>query len=675
MNTNDLRAVETKITELRSILNQLNYEYYVLNASSVPDSEYDRYMRELQKMEKEYPELNDLNSPTNRVGGLVSEKFEKVTHTFPMLSLSNAFSADDLHAFDQRIRKVTPNITYVCELKIDGLAMSLYYENGEFVRAATRGDGVTGENVTENVRTIRAIPLQIDFTEPIEVRGEVYMGKQQFEELNEQREADGEELFANPRNAAAGSIRQLDSRVAASRKLSMFVYGTNMEGYDELARDNKHSGMLEELTALNFPTNKEAKVCVTIEQVIAYVEYWQEHRQELSYEIDGIVIKVDDSTVYDTIGYTAKAPKWAIAYKFPPEEVLTVVEDIIWTVGRTGQVTPNAVFPPTSVAGSTIRRATLHNEDYIFNKDIRIGDTVVLRKAGDVIPEVAHVVVDRRENGIEPYVIPMTCPSCGEQLYRDQDESALYCVNLACSARIVGAIAHYASRNALNIDGLGEKVVETLFEHGRLKVFTDLYRLKDVREELLSIDRFGEKSYENLIQAIEKSKEQSAEKLLFGLGIRHVGEKTAKILLEVFETIPKIGEATREELLAVDSIGDKIAESILFWFHEPANIEMLRELESFGVNMKFLNHVSDVENFVTGKTIVLTGTMQNMKRKELQAFLEKLGAKVTSSVTKKTDIVVYGESAGSKLTKAEELEIETMTEEALFEQIKNEVEV
>ena len=658
----------TRIEELRQLLNQYNYEYYVLDNASIPDVKFDALMHELMQLEQENPEYFDKNSPTQRVGGFVSEKFQKVIHATPMLSLSNAFSEGDLRDFDQKVKAIAPESTYVCELKIDGLAMSLFYENGIFVRAATRGDGVTGEDVTENVRTVKAIPLQL--TEPltVEVRGEVYMPKRSFLELNEMRLEQGQPLFANPRNAAAGSIRQLDSRIAAERKLSMFVYGTDTGGYELLTENGLHSEMLASLAKLHFPVNSEIRTCQTIDEVLAYIKQWTQQRELLGYEIDGIVIKVNNTAYYEQIGYTAKAPKWAIAYKFSAEEVETTIEDIIFTVGRTGQVTPNAVFPPTLVAGSTIQRATLHNEDNVVNKDIRVGDTVVLRKAGDVIPEVVRVVLEKRPQGAQPFKMLTHCPSCGHTLYRDADEAAYFCVNPDCDARIIGGLTHYASRNALNIDGLGEKVVAMLYENKLIRTFSDLYHLKF--DDLVALERFGAKSATNLLAAIKTSKAQSADKLLFGLGIRHVGEKTAKILLEDFGSIPALAQATKGELLAIHTIGERIADSVVFWFQDQNCQELIAELQTLGVNMQYLGQVKEKNAFVTGKTIVVTGKLEQMGRKEIESLLENMGAKVTGSVTKKTNLVIYGDAAGSKLTKAEQLGVETMTEEAFFKALE-----
>jgi len=664
--------VERVINNLRAELNQYNYEYYVLNESSVNDTTYDQKMRELLALEQEHPQFFDPNSPSQRVGGSVSDKFAKVTHRYPMLSLSNAFNEQDLLNFDRRVKEVAKDATYVCELKIDGLAMSLYYEAGQFVQAATRGDGVTGEDVTDNIRTIKAIPLTLAKPYTFEVRGEVYMPKKSFEALNEVRAERGEQLFANPRNAAAGSVRQLDSKIAAERKLSMFIYGTNMEGYTTLAEHGLHSEMLDTLKGLHFPMNPETKKARTIDDVLAYVQYWTEHRGDLSYDIDGIVIKVDQSTSYEQIGYTAKAPKWAIAYKFPAEEVETIVEDIVFTVGRTGQITPNAVFAPTLVAGSTIQRATLHNEDNVINKDIRIGDTVIIRKAGDVIPELTRVVIDKRPPGTTPFKMITHCPSCGHELYRDPEEAAHFCVNLDCDARIIGALTHYASRNALNIDGLGEKVVQLLYEEKLIKSFTDLYKLR--YDDLVQLERFGAKSATNLLSAIENSKRQSAEKLLFGLGVRHVGEKTAKILLEHFKTMQALSAASKEQLLSIHTIGARIADSLTFWFEDESTREILDELERFDVNMAYIGEETSTHPLLTGKTIVVTGKMEQLDRKEMTRFLEKYGAKVTSSVSNKTDLLIYGEAAGSKRTKAESLGVELMSEAQFFAAFKDVIE-
>lgn len=659
---------EQYIKELRQMLNDYNYQYYVLNASSVSDAEYDQKMQELMTLEKQYPQFFDKNSPSQRVGGFVSDKFAKVTHTYPMLSLANSFNREDLFDFDRKIKEVVPDATYVCELKIDGLAMSLYYEDGKFVQAATRGDGVTGEDVTENVRTIKTIPLELTKPYTLEVRGEVYLPHKMFFKLNEQRRMSEQDVFANPRNAAAGSIRQLDSKIAAQRGLAMFVYGTNMEGYATLTAHGLHSEMLTALAALHFPVNKEIKQYETIDGVMDYITYWTEHRRSLDYDIDGIVIKVDQTTAYDVIGYTAKAPKWAIAYKFPAEEVETIVEDIVFTVGRTGQITPNAVFPPTFVAGSTIQRATLHNEDNVMNKDIRIGDTVVIRKAGDVIPEVARVVLDKRPVGAEPFQMITHCPSCGHALYRDEDEAAHFCINPDCDARIIGALTHYASRNALNIDGLGEKVIQLLYEKKLIRSFTDLYQLQ--YDDLIQLERFADKSANNLLEAIADSKKASADRLLFGLGIRHVGEKTAKLLLQYFGTIEALQKATKEELLSIHTIGERIADSVIFWFQDPTCIAIIEQLQHFDVNMAYLGTKMTQNNFIAHKTFVITGKMEQMSRQEISELLESMGAKVTNTVTRKTDFVIYGEAAGSKLEKAEALGIKTLTEAELFEQIE-----
>lgn len=659
--------IAKQIETIRKMLNQYNYEYYVLNASTVSDAMYDQQMKELIKLEQEHPEYADKNSPSQRVGGFISDKFEKVTHAYPMLSLGNGFNDADIRDFDRKVKEIYPAATYVCELKIDGLAMSLYYENGRFVRAATRGDGIIGEDVTENIRTIKAIPLNIEEQAAIEVRGEVYMSKQVFDKLNQQRIADEQEVFANPRNAAAGSVRQLDSKVAASRHLSMFVYGTNMEGYATLTTHHLHSEMLATLKHFHFPINPESKTCQTIDEVLTYIEHWHTARTQLAYDIDGIVIKVNETDYYDVIGYTAKAPKWAIAYKFPAEEVETTIEDIVFTVGRTGQVTPNAIFPPTVVAGSTIRRATLHNEDNVVNKDIRIGDTVILRKAGDVIPEVARVILEKRPAQSEAFQMIHHCPSCKHELYRDEDEVAYFCINPNCDARIIGALTHYASRNALNIDGMGEKIVTTLYEQGLIRTFTDMYLLQ--YDDLINLERFADRSVQNLLNAIEASKTQSAEKLLFGLGIRHVGEKTAKILLQTFSTITRLQQATKDDLLNIHAIGEKIADSVVFWFADDTCQTLIRDLQNFGVNMQYQGETVQANAFVAGKTIVVTGKVEQMSRKEIEAMLENMGAKVTNSVTSKTDLVIYGAAAGSKLTKAESLGIETMPEAMFFEQI------
>lgn len=543
-----------RIEELRDLLNTFNYQYHVLDNPSVSDAEYDRNMQELIKLEAENPEFMSEDSPSIRVGGTVLDIFEKVTHKSPMLSLGNAFNEGDLRDFDRRVRQGIDdaNVRYICELKIDGLAVSLHYEKGRFIQGATRGDGVTGEDITQNLKTIKAIPLRLNEEVTLEARGEAYMPKRSFVKLNEEKEQNGEDVFANPRNAAAGSIRQLDPKIAAKRNLSMFVYG--LANVEEKTIPS-HSEALDFLGELGFKTNPNRRTCETIEEVIAYVEEWQEKRPHLDYEIDGIVIKVDDVALQESLGTTAKSPRWAIAYKFPAEEVVTRLTGIELSVGRTGVVTPTAELEPVRVAGTIVRRASLHNEDLIREKDIRIGDYVVVKKAGDIIPEVVNVIFDKRTGEEEEYHMPTHCPACESELVRLEEEVALRCINPTCPAQIREGLIHFVSRNAMNIDGLGERVITQLFDADYIRTFADLYSL--TKEQLLQLERFGEKSATNLVQAIENSKENSLERLLFGLGIRHVGAKAARTFAEHFETMDALVKATEEELKEINEIGRK----------------------------------------------------------------------------------------------------------------------
>lgn len=665
----DLQNAEKKINELRSLLNKYGYEYYVLDSPSISDAEYDRIYRELVQLEEAFPDLITPDSPTQRVGGQVLEMFNKVQHESPMLSLGNAFGEADLRDFDRRVRQaVGDTITYVCELKIDGLAISLKYENGLFVQGATRGDGETGEDITANLKTIRSIPLQIKEPVTLEVRGEAYMPKRSFEKLNQQKEENGEEPFANPRNAAAGSLRQLDPRIAASRHLDIFLYAlANVENIGV----ESHSGSLDFLDELGFKTNKERRKCADIEEVISFIEEWSEKRPHLPYEIDGIVVKVDSLAQQDELGTTAKSPRWAIAYKFPAEEVVTTLLDIELNVGRTGVVTPTAILTPVKVAGSTVQRASLHNEDLIREKDIRIGDQVVIKKAGDIIPEVVNVVLDSRTGEEKEFRMPEHCPECESELVRLEEEVALRCINPKCPAQIREGLIHFVSRTAMNIDGLGEKVVSQLFAEQLIKDVADLYQL--TRDQLLTLERMGEKSVSNLLAAIEASKENSLERLIFGIGIRHVGAKAAKILAMEFEHMDKLAEANLEELTAINEIGEKMADSIVTFFDQEEARELIQKLKDVGVNMTYTGprpvQVSQTGSFFAGKTIVLTGKLSILSRNEAKEKIEMLGGKVTGSVSKKTDLVIAGEDAGSKLTKAEELGITVWNEERLVEEL------
>ena len=659
-----------RIEELRDLLNTFNYQYHVLDNPSVSDAEYDRNMQELIKLETENPEFMSEDSPSVRVGGTILDIFEKVTHKSPMLSLGNAFNEGDLRDFDRRVRQGIDdaNVRYICELKIDGLAVSLHYEKGRFIQGATRGDGVTGEDITQNLKTIKAIPLRLNEEVTLEARGEAYMPKRSFVKLNEEKEQNGEDVFANPRNAAAGSIRQLDPKIAAKRNLSMFVYG--LANVEEKTIPS-HSESLDFLGELGFKTNPNRRTCETIEEVIAYVEEWQEKRPHLDYEIDGIVIKVDDVALQESLGTTAKSPRWAIAYKFPAEEVVTRLTGIELSVGRTGVVTPTAELEPVRVAGTIVRRASLHNEDLIREKDIRIGDYVVVKKAGDIIPEVVNVIFDKRTGEEEEYRMPTHCPACESELVRLEEEVALRCINPTCPAQIREGLIHFVSRNAMNIDGLGERVITQLFDADYIRTFADLYAL--TKEQLLQLERFGEKSATNLIQAIENSKENSLERLLFGLGIRHVGAKAARTFAEHFETMDELVKATEEELKAINEIGEKMAQSVVTYFDNEDVLELLQQFKEYGVNMTYkgikIADLQNVESYFAGKTVVLTGKLEVMGRSEAKKKIEALGGKVTGSVSKSTDLVVAGESAGSKLAQAEKHNVEVWNEERFLQEL------
>lgn len=656
---------QQRILELRKILDRLAYEYYVLDKPSVSDQEYDRYYQELLKLEDEFPQYRDPNSITQRVGGVVLDAFEKVSHKRRMLSLDNAFNLEDLMAFDERVRQSVKNPEYVVELKMDGLAISLHYHNGRFVQAVTRGDGLVGEDVTNNVRTIASIPMHIDMEGDVEVRGEVIMPKKSFEALNEQRRKQGEEEFANPRNAAAGSIRQLDSHIAASRKLDAYLY--YFEGAQQHAM-HTHEEALEALEAMRIKVNPLRKVCKNMQEVWQFIQEMSERRNDLPYEIDGMVLKVNDLHAWDLLGTTAKAPRYAIAYKFPAEEVVTKLLDIVLSVGRTGRITPNAVLEPVRVAGTTVSAATLHNEDMIKEKDVRINDDVIIRKAGDIIPEVVRSLPERRNGTQGIYKFPQICPFCGSKLVRFADEAAHYCMNQDCPARIVRGMIHFASRDAMNIDTLGDKKIEFFHKQGFLNTIEDIYELSLHKEEILALEGFQEKSFQKMILAIEASKERPLEDLLFGLGIREVGKKAARVLAKTYGNIDDLMAAEEAELTAIKDIGVVTAQSIRAYFAEPKNKELIAHLKGFGLRMDTDKEVIK-ESIFTGKTVVLTGTLQYLKRNEAKALLERLGANVSGSVSKKTDLVIYGEASGSKLSKAKELGVATMDEEAFMKEV------
>ena len=658
--------VKKRIDELVALLNKYNREYYELDAPSVSDQEYDRLMAELILLETENPEYLSKLSPSQRVGGKVLSGFEKIVHKRQMLSLGNAFNEDDLINFDKRIKEVikVDDVEYMAEMKIDGLAMSLTYDNGEFLYAATRGDGVVGEDVSSNVITIKSIPLHIDEKREFEVRGEVYMSKATLEKLNKERSENGEELLANARNAAAGSIRQLDSKIASKRNLEAFWYyyvDASSYGFE------KHSDSLNYLTSLGFKTNPERRICKGINEVIEYIKEYTDKRKSLPYDIDGIVIKVNDLKYYQALGYTAKTPKWAIAYKFPPEEVITKLEDIIFTVGRTGKITPNAVLSPVRVQGSMIARATLHNEDFVTSKDVRIGDYVSIRKAGDVIPEVVRPIIERRDGSEITFKMIDKCPYCGFDLIKK--DAMHYCLNENCSAKAIEGLIHFCSKDAMDIEGLGDKIVEQFFNQGFIKSIADIYRLENYAQELMLIDGFGEKSILKMLDAINKSKSNSLERLIFGLGIKEVGAKSAKTLASYFVSLSNLMSASLEDLLAIRDVGVVSAESIYNFFRNQKNIDLINELIELGLNTNYSGKAKvDFENFFSNKTIVLTGTLSSMGRKEASSELELLGAKVTSSVSKSTDIVIYGVEAGSKLIKAQNLGIKTMSEEEFLQE-------
>jgi DNA ligase (NAD+) len=672
-----LEEAKKRVLELHDEINEHNHRYYVLDDPAISDAEYDRLMRELMALEEKFPELKTPDSPTQRVGGEPLPYFEKVEHTAPMLSLGNAFDEQDLRDFDERVRKAAgrQNVRYVCELKIDGLAVSVKYEDGRFVLGSTRGDGITGEDITQNLKTIRSLPLRINEPLSIEVRGEAYMPRRAFERLNRERAENGEPLFANPRNAAAGSLRQLDPKLAARRTLDLFVYEI---GQLEDHTVQTHTEGLQFLETLGFKVNPARQTVESVEEMLAFIEKWGKNRPDLPYEIDGIVIKVDELALRKQMGNTAKSPRWAIAYKFPAEEAVTRLLDITLNVGRTGVVTPTAVLEPVSLAGTTVQRASLHNEDLIREKDIRIHDYVVVKKAGDIIPEVVGVLTEKRTGGEKAFSMPEHCPECGSGLVRLEGEVALRCINPECPAQTREGIIHFVSRGAMNIEGLGEKVVTQLFNHGLVRSVADLYYLE--KEDLLQLERMGEKSVQNLLEAIEKSKRNSLERLLFGLGIRFVGAKGAKILAQHFKHMDALMEAGMEELLALDEIGPKMADSVVTYMEKPEVRETINRLKEAGVNMEYKGPGADGEKAVAssplaGKTVVITGTLQKMSRKEATDLLESLGANVTGSVSKKTDLLVAGEKAGSKLDKAKKLDVTIWDEETLLSHLPEEVRV
>lgn len=678
MNEQDLFADEraealAEAEALRKEIRHNEYLYYVLDAPELTDSEYDRLMLRLREIEAEYPDSIPADSPTQRVGGRASSQFAEVKHLQPLLSLGNAFSEDELRAFDERVRGGLPagsKVEYVMEPKIDGLACSLIYENGKLVRAATRGDGVTGENVTANVRTIRTVPLVLkvpegeEMPELLDVRGEVYMPRHEFMRLNEERAERGESEFANPRNAAAGSLRQLDPQVTASRSLSFFAYYLVGEGAKP-----KHGDSLDELKKYGFKVNSH-KVVNNIEEAIELVHDFDMRRGSLPFDTDGAVIKVNDVYQQNILGATGKDPRWAIAFKYPPEQAETTLEDIDWRVGRTGVLTPTAMLTPVKLSGSVISRATLHNEDFIKSKDIRIGDRVIINKAGEIIPEVLRVVLDKRGEDVKPVEIPSKCPECGWSVERQGAEAAIRCTNPHCPALGREGLIHFVSRDAMNIEGCGPSVINQLIDAGLVRDAADLYSLK--REELLQLERMGEKSADNLLAALEASKDNQLDKLLFALGIRHVGAKVARILALEFGSIDKLLEAEAEQLAAIRDIGSKIAESVVTWLSVPTNRDLLERLQAAGLDMTFTAPETGQENPFFGKTLVFTGTMPTLGRAEAKTMAQDVGAKVSGSVSKKTDYVIAGAEAGSKLEKAEQLGVKVIDEAEFLRMLKGE---
>lgn len=654
-----------RILELRKLINDANYQYHVLDAPQVSDEQYDLWYQELVQLELQYPQYDDPTSPTHKVGSVVLDKFEKVAHETPLFSLGNAFNAQDLYDFDRRVQSEVGKSDYVVELKIDGLAIALSYEEGRFLRAVTRGDGSMGEDVSENVKTIRSVPLKLSEDVSIQLRGEVFMPKKEFEKLNEQRQKNNEPLFANPRNSAAGSIRQLDSKVAAARNLDAFWY-TLVD--PQAFGCESQSEALQKLKQWGFKVSPYLYSCQSMDEVVELIETIGSQKADYNFEIDGLVIKVNSFAKQNKLGYTQRVPRFAIAYKFPAELAQTVVNDIFITVGRTGRITPNAVLEPVFLGGSTISAATLHNKDYIENKDIRINDRVMIRKAGEIIPEVVESLITYRDESSLPYAFPTTCPHCDSELVRFEDEVDFYCINVECPARIVESIAHFASRQAMNIEGLGIKRVMLLHEHGLLNKVEDIYFLKDHVEVMKTLDKLGDKSIEKLLSAIEDSKSNQLSQVLFGLGIRHVGEKSARSLAQHFSDIDSLMTATKEQLLTIDDVGEMIASSIVAYFENEAHQQLINTLQQVGVNLTQKKQ-STSSSSLTNKTVVLTGTLESLTRKEATEFLESMQAKVTSSVTSKTDLVIAGSKAGSKLSKALELGIEVWDEARLLKEM------
>lgn len=652
--------IEKRIDELIQIINEADYNYHTLDNPTITDQEYDKYLRELFDLEEEYPELVREDSPTQHAGGEVIDEFKKVEHKIPMMSLSDVFSESELFSFDEKIKKEGIHPQYMCELKIDGLSVSLLYEKGKFIRAATRGDGTIGEDITHNVKTIKTIPLKLKEEVDIEVRGEIFMDKKTLEEINIERKRKGESPLRNCRNAAAGSIRQLDSKIAEQRKLDSFIYHLpNPQDFGI----KTHSDAISYMKKLGFKTNPNNRLVENMEEVVEFISEKGNIRKDLPYDIDGVVIKVNRIEDQQKLGYTAKYPKWATAYKFPAEEVLTRLTDIIFTVGRTGQITPNAVLEPVIVAGSTVKRATLHNEDNVIAKNLKIGDVVSIRKAGDVIPEVIEAKFERRTGSEKDFVMIDKCPMCEEPITKKDGQVDYFCMNPNCKRKKIEGLIHFSSRDAMNIEGLGERIVEDFFNFGFIEKISDIYKLENHRKDLITLEGYGNKSVENLLGAIDNSKENSLEKLLFGLGIPHVGEKTSKILAIHFQTLDNLMHQDMEKLIEIPDIGEIIAKSIKDYFINKENIEEIERLKRFGLNMNYLgNKIVENENF-KDKSFVLTGTLESFSRDEAKEIIEGFGGKTVGSVSKKTSVVIVGKDPGSKYQKALDLSIEVWTEE------------
>lgn len=652
--------MKNRYEELIKIINEANYHYHTLDNPQISDQEYDKYLRELYLLEEKNPELRDPNSPTSRAGGMILDDFEKVVHTVPMLSLSNVFNEDEIISFDNRIKKSgIYNPFYICELKIDGLSFSIHYEKGKLVKAATRGDGEVGEDITNNVKTIKTVPLQLNEAIDIEVRGEIYMSKKTFEDLNVEREKEGIPLFQNPRNAAAGSVRQLDSKMASKRKLDCWIYHLpNAREYGIKTQEEA----LSFLKKLGFKVNDKNLLAKDIDEVIIFIAKATELRKTLEYEIDGVVIKLNNLSDQESLGFTARTPKWATSYKFPAQDSYTKLIDIIFTVGRTGQITPNAVLEPVLVQGSTIRRATLHNENFILEKGLKIGDIVSVRKAADVIPEVGSVLIERRNGKEKDFVMIDACPICQTKLIKKEGQVDHYCPNINCEGRKIEGLIHFASRNAMNIEGLGERIVEDFFNLNYLRSFSDIYDIAKYREELVELEGFGTKSIDKLLASIEKSKENSLEKLIFALGIENIGEKTAKVLAKEYKSLDNLMTSKLEDLIRINDIGETIAKSLVDYFTNVEVISVIEKLRLRGLNFNYLGKENSDAIF-EGKTFVVTGSLENYSRDEIEELIENLGGKTSSAVSKKTSVVIAGKEAGSKLEKAKELGTELWSEE------------